>query len=88
MFIGVAPASYAQTRVYVKVQPKAVVVAKPAAPHPHYVWVDDEWTVKNGAYVTVPGYWAAPRTGYIWVAGHWVSEPKGYYWVPGHWKKV
>jgi len=86
--IGAAITSHAQTRVYVKVGPAAVVVAKPAAPHTTYVWVGDEWIVKKGAYVSVPGYWAAPRKGYAWVPGHWATEKQGDYWVPGHWRGI
>ena len=88
IFIAAGITSQAQTRVYVKVRPSAVVITRPAAPHTNYVWIGDEWTVKNSAYVHVPGYWAAPRAGYIWVPGHWASEKKGEYWIPGHWKKV
>ena len=86
--IGIAATGHAQTRVYVKVRPTVVATVKPAPPHPNYVWIDDEWTVKSGAYVQVPGYWAAPRAGYVWVPGHWSSEAKGDYWIPGHWKRV
>lgn len=90
MFVltGVAVTSNAQTRVYVKVRPAAVVTARPAAPHSGYVWIGDEWVVRNGAYVHVPGYWAAPRPDYVWKPGHWTSEAKGDYWVPGHWKRI
>ena len=88
IFTGGAITSQAQTRVYVKVRPTPVVTTKPAAPDKTYVWIGDEWTVKNGAYVAVPGYWSKPRAGYVWVPGHWTSEAKGDYWVPGHWKKI
>jgi hypothetical protein len=88
ILIGAALTSQAQTRIYVKVRPTAVVTKQPAQPHKNYVWVADEWTVKNNAYVHVPGYWAAPRTGYVWVPGHWASEAKGEYWIAGHWKKI
>jgi hypothetical protein len=88
VFIAAAVTSNAQVRLYVKVRPTAVVVERPVAPHPNYVWIDEEWTVQNGAYVHVPGYWAEPRPGYVWVPGHWTSEAKGDYWVPGHWKRV
>ena len=78
----------AQTRVYVKVQPKATIVAKPASPHKGYVWIGDEWSPRNGSYVHVAGHWVAPRRGYVFVAGHWNREGRGYYWIPGHWKRV
>jgi hypothetical protein len=88
LVFGISQFSYAQTRVYVKVQPKAVVVAKPAAPHTGYVWIEDQWTPRNGSYVRVSGHWMAPRKGYVWVPGHWNKEGRGYYWVSGHWRKV
>jgi hypothetical protein len=88
ILLSAAVTSHAQTRIYVKVRPTAVVAVRPVAPHPNYVWIADEWTVKEGAYVQVPGYWAAPRDGYVWVPGHWTSEARGDYWVAGHWKRV
>ena len=88
IFISSAITTYAQTRVYVKVRPTAVVVAKPAAPHAHYIWIGDEWEVKQGTYVHVAGHWVEPRKGYVWVPGHWATEQKGDYWVPEHWRKI
>jgi len=88
VLIGASQFSYAQTRIYVKVRPTATVVARPAPPHAGYVWIGDEWTVRNGAYVHVAGHWVAPRRGWVWKPGHWTSEARGDYWVPGHWKKV
>lgn len=78
--------SHAQ-EYYVKVQPAAPVVAKPAAPSPHHVWVAEEWTWRNGAYVHVPGYWTIPPKGRDrWVPGHWkFYRDHGYYWVRGRW---
>jgi len=72
---------------YVKVQPVAPVVVRPAPPSPHHVWVEDEWVWRNGSYAHVPGYWATPRPHYHrWVPGHWRHyHSHGYYWVPGHW---
>ena len=46
MFIGAAVTSQAQTRIYVKVRPTEIVTTRTVAPHPNYVWVDEEWTVK------------------------------------------
>jgi len=88
VLIGSVSITQAQTRLYVKVRPTEVVTTRTTAPHPHYVWVGDEWTVKNNAYVHVAGHWSAPRAGYVWVPGHWTSEAKGDYWVPGHWRRV
>ncbi|MEO8713093.1 MAG: hypothetical protein ABI405_13260 [Parafilimonas sp.] len=63
ILLGVGITSQAQTRVYVKVRPAVVVTERPVAPHTNYLWIGDEWTVRNGAYVHEPGYWAAPRAG-------------------------
>lgn len=88
VFIGASQLTNAQTRIYVKVRPTAVVTARTVAPHPGYVWIGDEWTVRNGAYVQVNGHWVAPRRGWVWVPGHWTTERRGDYWVPGHWRRV
>ncbi len=88
MLIGAVTTSQAQTRVYVKVRPTEIVTTRTVAPHASYVWVGDEWAVRNNAYVHVAGYWAAPRVGYVWVPGHWTSEAKGDYWIAGHWKRI
>jgi len=87
IFVSASQLTQAQTRVYVKVQPKAKVIARPAMPHTGYVWVGDEWTPQGGTYVNVAGHWVAPRKGYTWVAGHWAREGRGYYWVSGHWRR-
>jgi hypothetical protein len=72
---------------YVKVQPVAPVIVRPAPPSPKHMWVEHEWMWKNGAYVHVAGYWAIPPTGRVrWIPGHWKeTHGRGYYWVPGHW---
>jgi len=88
ILVGASATVNAQVRLYVKVRPTAVVTVRTTPPHPHYVWVEDEWTVKNGVYAQVPGHWIAPRAGYVWVRGHWTSEARGDYWIPGHWKRV
>lgn len=88
ILVGAAATVNAQTRIYVKVRPNAVATARTAAPHSHYVWVGDEWTVINGAYVQTNGHWMAPRKGYVWVPGHWATEARGDYWIPGHWRRA
>ncbi len=87
VFFSASNLMQAQTRIYVKVRPVATVVARPAAPRREYVWVDDEWVVRNGAYERVPGRWLAPRRGFVWVPGHWTTERRGDYWIPGHWRR-
>lgn len=88
ILFGASHITQAQVRVYVKVRPTAVVTTRTVAPHAGWVWVDDEWTIKDGAYVQVPGHWIAPRRGWVWVPGHWSTEARGDYWVAGHWKRV
>jgi hypothetical protein len=88
VFLGASQFTDAQTRIYVKVRPTVKVVERPAPPHKNYIWIGDEWTVRNGAYIHVTGRWVAPRRGYVWVPGHWANEPRGYYWIPGHWRRV
>jgi len=80
-------ASAQAPRVYVKVQPAAPVIVRPAPPAPGHIWVEHEWVVRNGSYVHVPGYWAVPPHGRLkWIPGHWKNHHgHGYYWVPGHW---
>ena len=75
-------------RIYVTVQPRATIVARPAAPVPNYVWIEGEWIPKGGVYVYQPGYWVAPRPSYLWVPGHWVRVRRGWYWVRGHWSRA
>jgi hypothetical protein len=88
ILIGASATTYAQTRVYVKVRPKEVVTTRTVSPRSNYVWIGDEWTVRNGVYVHVAGRWVAPRAGYVWVPGHWATEARGDYWIRGHWRRV
>ena len=87
ILLGAVIEGQAQTRVYVKVKPNGAVTVKPKAPRADYVWIDDEWNVKNGKYVQLKGHWVEPRKGYTWVPGRWSSDSKGLFWTPGHWKK-
>ena len=86
-FSSAALAQVQQVQVYVRVQPVAPVIVRPAAPAPGHIWVEHEYVVRNGAYVHVPGYWAVPPKGRVrWVPGHWKNHSgHGYYWIPGHW---
>ena len=87
VFTGISQSTQAQVHFYVNVRPTAPVIVRPAPPSPRHIWVEDEWTYRNGAYVRVPGYWAAPPRGRrAWVAGHWEHERRGHYWVAGHWR--
>ena len=87
IFLGSSQLSHAQ-RIYVKVQPIAPVVVKPAPIHAGWVWVEGDWVVTNHAYNWRPGYYAEPRRGYVWVSGHWANHRRGSYWIPGHWARV
>jgi len=78
---------YAQ-RIYVRVQPRAGVVARPAAPAPDYVWIEGEWIPRGRTYVYQPGYWIAPRPHAVWVPSHWVRVRRGWYWVRGYWTRA
>ena len=82
-------AAAVQAQIVVRVRPArpAVVVKRPAAPGPAYVWVDDDWVLSGNAYTWKGGYWAAPpRHGAVYIKGHWRKRGHGWVWVPGRWK--
>ncbi len=87
-FLSLAAAD-AQAQIIVRVRPARpkVVVARPVAPSPRHVWVEEEWAPAGAGYQWRGGYWAAPpRERAIWVPGHWTGRRRGYTWVPGHWR--
>lgn len=86
IFFAASQQSFAQ-RIYVNIRPKAVVVERPAAPAPNYIWVEGEWVPQGRSYVYRQGYWVAPRARRIWVPGHWVGTRRGEYWVRGYWRR-
>lgn len=68
-------------------RPRTVVVARPPAPSPRHVWVEEDWAPGRRGYAWHGGYWAAPpRPHAVWVAGHWDRRPRGYVWVKGYWR--
>ena len=71
--MALAPASFAQVVVSVRVAPPVLpVYAQPICPAPGYLWT--------------PGYWAYGPAGYYWVPGVWVQPPAvGLLWTPGYW---
>ena len=75
-------------RIYVTAQPKPVIVNRPAAPAPNYVWIEGEWIPKGSTYVYQPGHWIAPRPKHVWMPGHWVRVHRGWYWVKGYWTRA
>jgi hypothetical protein len=86
LMAGAATTSNAQIIVKVRPPRPAVVVARPPAPGPGYVWVEEDWVGRGNNYDWHGGYWAAPpRAGNHWVPGHWVQRRRGWVWMPGHW---
>ncbi|MFP5039427.1 hypothetical protein [Parasediminibacterium sp. JCM 36343] len=93
MFIAVmlmafaGPRSYAQIIVNIRPERPRVVVARPVAPSPRHVWVEEEWVPQGGTYVFHGGYWSAPiRPGAMYIPGHWKNTRHGWVWRPGHWR--
>lgn len=85
LFTGFFSASHAQN--YVTVKPTVKIAARPACPHPGYLWVSGDWKWQGNKYVWHNGYWAAPpKKGAMWYPGHWKKDNKGYYWIPGKWQ--
>ena len=81
----------AQQRVYVRMKPeRQVVILRPAAPKPDYVWIDDEWVwdTKVKQYVVIEGHWTEPKKGKLWLPGHWRDSRRGSYWIEGHWGRI
>jgi hypothetical protein len=85
----VACAAPVRGRFYVQVgPPPPVVVVRPVAPGPRYVWIDGYHRWDGGRYVWVPGRWdVPPRARAVWVPGRWVHERRGWYFVEGHWRR-
>ena len=76
----------ASAQIYVSVRPAWHPIARPVAPSPRHVWIDEDWVWRGGAYVAVGGHWALPpNPGWIWYGGHWGHGPRGDRWYPGHW---
>ncbi|HVV06217.1 MAG TPA: hypothetical protein VHC96_18425 [Puia sp.] len=80
--------SSASAQVYVTVRPTWAPVARPVAPSPAHVWIDEDWEYRGGRYVAVGGHWVTPpHRGWIWVPGRWVHTRRGWQWMRGHWRK-
>jgi hypothetical protein len=84
---GFSQAAVAQ-HVYVRVQPRASITVRPAAPRPNYIWVDGEWVRSGRGYVYRQGYWVAPRASRVWIPGHWIRARRGWFWAPGYWRRM
>jgi hypothetical protein len=76
----------AQIIVNVRPARPTVVVTRPAAPSPGYIWVDEDWSPQGKKYVWKGGYWAPPKKGASYHKGYWKQNKKGWHWVPGKWK--
>ena len=87
LMIGAGSMS-ASAQVYVTVRPVWHPVARPVAPSPRHVWIDEEWEARNGTYVAIGGHWAQPpHPGMAWVPGHWSHGRRGDWWIAGHWRR-
>lgn len=83
-------ASVSHAQIIVKIRPerpRTVVVARPPAPSPRHVWVEEEWVPQGNTYVYHGGYWAEPaRPNAVYVNGRWRHSRDGWVWRPGHWR--
>lgn len=84
-----AIANTASAQVYVSVRPVWHPVARPVAPSPRHVWIDEDWEERDGRYVAIGGHWMLPpHPGWVWIPGHWKRERRrGEWWVRGHWAR-
>jgi len=74
-------------QIVVTVHPRMPHYVRSAPPSPRHVWVDEEWTPRNGHYEFSGGHWVLPpRPGVVWVPGHWRRRPGGEIWIGGHWR--
>ncbi len=83
------PATEVGAQLIVRVRPArpTVVVARPIAPSPRHVWVEEDWVRHGHGYRWHGGYWAAPpRARAVWIPGHWETRPRGEVWMPGYWR--
>jgi hypothetical protein len=77
----------AQIVVNIRPSRPTVVVSRPPAPGPGYVWIDEDWSAQGNKYVWKGGYWAPqPKHGKSFNKGYWKQNKKGWHWVPGRWK--
>ena len=82
-----ALASYGQIVVRVRPPRPTVVVARPVAPSPRYVWVEEDWVGAGDHYRWNGGHWMAPpRPRAVWVPGFWRHSRRGEIWVTGYWR--
>jgi hypothetical protein len=70
----------------VDTRPPDVVIVRPVAPGPDYIWIDGDWRWRGGRYVWQEGHWGRPRGGLAWQRGHWESAGHGWRWRRGKWR--
>ena len=82
--------THAQVVIRERLIAPGVVVERPVAPGPHYVWVEGEWRWRKhlGRYEWAPGYWLREKPFHEWVPGHWMDVQGGVRWEPGHWRRL
>ncbi len=86
LMIGAGSMS-ASAQIYVSVHPVWRPVARPVAPSPRHIWIDEDWEWRGGRYVAVGGHWAEPRPGMYWVPGRWGHDRRGDRWYAGRWAR-
>ncbi|HZE83197.1 MAG TPA: hypothetical protein VE035_02765 [Puia sp.] len=88
-FLSLAVGLSASAQVYVNVRPGFTRIEhRPPPPSRGHVWIDEDWTYRDGRYVSAGGHWAAPpRPGMVWVPGRWVHARRGWQWMPGRWRR-
>jgi hypothetical protein len=77
-------------QVYIHIRPTAprVVVHRPPPPGRDFIWVNEEWAPRGGAYEFAGGRWIRPPyPGAVWIPGHWKRHFRDWVWIPGHWRR-
>jgi hypothetical protein len=89
LLLGLSAAE-ASAQIVVRVRPPrphVVITARPVAPSPRHVWIDEDWEPNGTEYRWHGGYWIEPpRPRAVWVPGHWRHNRHGYIWIRGHWR--
>lgn len=87
IFAAIIMTGCGPSEVIVKERPEPPRYSQPLAPGPEYIWVSNEWVVKNGVYEYRKGYWVPVSNKHRHYAeGYWESRKNGWVWISGHWK--
>jgi len=63
------------------------VVARPARPGRHHVWIGGHHIVHAGTWVWVHGHWVRPpHEGATWMPCHTRRKSEIWVWTPGYWR--